>query len=135
MISRTHAMAWIHRDPPAPGVAVFSEAHEGSSEYYKVVGGSGMLTVGELGSMIDQKASSTQFGELRGTGIRNGKEFRIKAGDIVNVPAGMPHSQVAGPEGLSYGIIKVNVGMYPWSQITTTIVDSAKGPDRVGVHS
>lgn len=125
MISRTHAMAWIHRDPPAPGVKPFSEQHDGATDIYVVVGGSGRITVGERGSITDPQVVPTQLGEVRGSGIRNGRTFEVKAGDVLNVPAGMPHSQQAGPEGLSYAIIKVNVGHYPWSQITTAIDDSS----------
>jgi quercetin dioxygenase-like cupin family protein len=47
--------------------------------------------------------------------------FRVKAGDLLNIPANQPHATIAdGPDGMTYVLMKVNVGLYPWSLINGT---------------
>jgi len=78
--------------------------------------GSGTVTVG---GTIDNRRVARP-GEYGGT-IRGGKAFKVKTGDLLNIPANQPHATVAdGPDGMTYVLMKVNVGLYPWSLINGT---------------
>jgi mannose-6-phosphate isomerase-like protein (cupin superfamily) len=103
------------RHSPPSGEAG-AEVHEGVSELHIIVAGSATATMG--GEVEGRQVSATQPGEVRGTGIKGGQTFKIKAGDVVNIPPNAPHSyQPDGPEGVTYMLVKVNVGLYPWSLV------------------
>jgi mannose-6-phosphate isomerase-like protein (cupin superfamily) len=61
--------------------------HGKTTDVWVVREGSGTLVTG--GSLIDEKAGAN--GDASGTGIRGGTERVIKAGDLVFIPAGVPH--------------------------------------------
>jgi mannose-6-phosphate isomerase-like protein (cupin superfamily) len=52
-----------------------------------VISGEATLLVG--GKIIERKTTSP--GEVRGSTISNGQKRLMRAGDVVQVPAGMPH--------------------------------------------
>jgi hypothetical protein len=53
-------------------------------------------------------------GEFHGQPIRNGNVYDAKAGDWIIIPPGVPHWWVPTPgEGMTYAILKVNIGIYP----------------------
>jgi mannose-6-phosphate isomerase-like protein (cupin superfamily) len=104
------------RDLFQPLVTRSAEQHEGASDIYYIVGGSGTVTVG---GTIDTKRISRP-GEYGGA-ITGGKAFKVKTGDLLNIPANQPHATIAdGPDGMTYVLMKVNVGLYPWSLINGT---------------
>jgi mannose-6-phosphate isomerase-like protein (cupin superfamily) len=75
--------AWVaHRE--ADGLA---EIHEQWADLMFVVSGEATLLVG--GEIPDGKVSSP--GEIRGSAVRNGQKRLMREGDVVQVPAGMPH--------------------------------------------
>jgi mannose-6-phosphate isomerase-like protein (cupin superfamily) len=117
LVTRTHSFIMVHRAAYVPGSAAPSaEQHEGVSDIYYIVGGSGTVTVG---GTIDNKRISRP-GEYGGA-IKGGKAFRVKTGDLLNIPANQPHATMAdGPDGMTYVLMKVNVGLYPWSLINGT---------------
>jgi len=117
LVTRTHSFIMVHRPAYVPGSdAPSAEQHEGASDIYYIVGGSGTVTVG---GTIDNKRISRP-GEYGGA-IKGGKAFKVKAGDLLNIPANQPHATIAdGPDGMTYVLMKVNVGLYPWSLINGT---------------
>jgi mannose-6-phosphate isomerase-like protein (cupin superfamily) len=81
-----------------------AEIHEDYADFFFVVGGSATLLTG--GTMQDGKAVSP--GEIRGKSVLNGVKTILKQGDIVHIPATVPH-QLLLPDGVafSYFVIKV----------------------------
>jgi mannose-6-phosphate isomerase-like protein (cupin superfamily) len=116
MVTRTHSFILMHRPElknrtQAPN----AEQHEGATDVYIVVAGSGTVTVG---GTIDNKRISRP-GEYTGP-INGGKPFKLQAGDILDIPPNMPHATVPDAGGMTYVLMKVNVGLYPWSLINGT---------------
>ena len=74
-----------------------------------------MLTVG---GTIDNRRT-VRPGEYVGP-ISGGKAFKLKTGDILDIPPNMPHATVPDAGGMTYVLMKVNVGLYPWSLINGT---------------
>jgi glc operon protein GlcG len=87
-----------HRE--ADGVA---ELHTLDTDLIYVLEGAATLTTG--GRMPDAKA--TEPNEFRAPAIVDGETRRVAKGDVVVVPAGIPHmfSEVSGP--LNYYVVKV----------------------------
>jgi quercetin dioxygenase-like cupin family protein len=53
-------------------------------------------------------SSTTAPGEVRGDSVQDGKETRLKKGDIVHIPANIPHQLVLAKGGtFQYFIVKV----------------------------
>jgi mannose-6-phosphate isomerase-like protein (cupin superfamily) len=116
LVTRTHWFTLLHRPAPAtPSASPNAEQHEGATDVYFVVAGSGTVTVG---GSIDAKRTSRP-GEYLGP-INGGKPFKLAAGDILNIPPNMPHATVPDTGGMTYVLMKVNVGQYPWSLINGT---------------
>jgi mannose-6-phosphate isomerase-like protein (cupin superfamily) len=61
--------------------------HGKTTDVWVVREGSGTLVTG--GTLVDGKAGAN--GDLSGSGIRGGVERTIKAGDVIFIPAGVPH--------------------------------------------
>ena len=116
MVTRTHSFILMHRpELRNPGQTPNAEQHEGVTDVYLVMAGSGTVTVG---GDIDTKRISRP-GEYTGP-IRGGKAFKLQAGDILDIPPNMPHATVPDAGGMTYVLMKVNVGLYPWSLINGT---------------
>lgn len=111
--TRTHFFNVVHR-PQADGPPT-AEQHAGVTDIYVVVGGSGTLTLG--GEIEDRREVRNRPGEYLGR-LRGGREYRLAAGDIVSVPPGTPHASSGDAGGLTYMLLKVNVGLYPWSLVS-----------------
>lgn len=105
------AVGAIHRPQSPPGVAA---VHFQVSEVYHVLDGAATLVTG--GTLVNAKvrpadSESVKFedgpGES-GSGIEGGTSQRIKAGDIVIIPAGTPHwfSNIEG--SISYLVVRVD---------------------------
>jgi hypothetical protein len=70
-----------------------------------VQSGEATLVVGT--DVVDAKSSVP--GEIRGTSIRNGIERKVSAGDIINMPAGLPHQFLLEPgKQITYIDVVVN---------------------------
>jgi mannose-6-phosphate isomerase-like protein (cupin superfamily) len=116
MVTRTHSFILLHRPELRNRTqAANAEQHEGATDVYIVVAGSGTVTVG---GTIDNKRISRP-GEYTGP-ITGGKPFKLQAGDILDIPANMPHATVPDAGGMTYVLMKVNVALYPWSLINGT---------------
>ena len=87
-----------------PGLA---EVHDRETDVVYVLEGSATLVTG--GTMVEGKV--TEPGQVRGPSIRGGETRRIGKGDVLVIPAGVPHwfKEVSGP--LTYFVVKpIGVG-------------------------
>ena len=63
--------------------------HGKKSDLYLIRSGEATLTTD--GQLVDPKPAGGTEGDVDGTGIRNGKSRVIRTGDVVFIPAGVPH--------------------------------------------
>jgi len=105
------AVGAIHRPETPPGVAA---VHFKVSEIYHVIDGGGTLVTG--GRMVNSKTRPPESESVRledgpgasGTSIEGGMTRQIKAGDVVVIPAGVPHwfSKIEG--SITYLVVRVD---------------------------
>jgi len=94
-----HLLEIIHRD--ANGQA---ELHKVQADV--IVIQSGHATVETGGEVIEPK--DTAPNEIRGSGIKGGVKQEVGPGDIVNIPAGIPHQFFVAPgTTITYFVVKV----------------------------
>jgi mannose-6-phosphate isomerase-like protein (cupin superfamily) len=130
---RTHNIGtnfrWYY-DPPRPAnlTGVMShyddaEQHEGISDFYVITGGGGQMVVdGEIENRQYRRAQAGASnslllpGEFVGQPVKGGHTYDVKPGDWLAIPPNDPHWQIPNPnDGVSYLLLKVNVGLYPGS--------------------
>src|SRR5258705_12539744 len=94
-----HRFRMLYRD--ADGAP---EQHDNIVDVVIVQSGEGSLLLG--GQMINPKASAGA-GEYLGTGIEGGERHPLGAGDVVHIPARIPHSFLV-PKGkhITYVLVK-----------------------------
>jgi mannose-6-phosphate isomerase-like protein (cupin superfamily) len=81
-----------------------SEVHEHEADFFVVQTGEATLVTG--GKLVDPKTAKA--GELRGSSIEGGERHRVAAGDIVHIPAGIPHQLlVENGKPFTYFVVKV----------------------------
>lgn len=81
-----------------------SELHEHVADVFFVASGKAQLWTG--GSMQDGK--STGPGERRGSGLSGGTAVSLKRGDVVHIPANVPHQlRLAHGSSFTYFVVKV----------------------------
>jgi mannose-6-phosphate isomerase-like protein (cupin superfamily) len=105
------AVGVIHRPQTPPGVAA---VHFKVSEIYHVTDGAATLVTG--GTMLNAKTRPADSISVRledgpgasGTGIQGGVSRRIKAGDMVIIPAGEPHWFSAIEGSITYVVVRVD---------------------------
>ena len=112
-VTRTHSYIMVHRGGQAKPTP---EQHEGVTDVYFVTGGSGSVLVG--GEIPNRR--TVRPGEYSGDPITGGQTFKLEAGDILNIPPNAPHATMADAGGMTYVLMKINVGMYPWSLVNGT---------------
>ena len=95
-----HRFRMLYRD--ADGVP---EQHDNIVDVVVVQSGEGTLLLG--GRMINPKAS-IGVGEYLGTGIEGGQRHALASGDLVHIPAKVPHSFLV-PKGkhITYVLVKL----------------------------
>jgi mannose-6-phosphate isomerase-like protein (cupin superfamily) len=81
-----------------------AEVHAHYDDIFLVTEGKASLVTG--GSVVNAKTDSK--GETKGSSIRNGKSENIAKGDVVHIPAGMPHQLIITP-GTVYSSIVIKV--------------------------
>jgi hypothetical protein len=65
------------------------------------------------GEIVDRKEIGP--GEYRGSSIEGGRKIPVKPGDQIDIPPDMPHHILVEPgKSITYLIVKINIGMYPW---------------------
>jgi len=82
-----------------PGIA---EVHDFETDVVYVLEGTALVVTG--GTVVDPRV--TEAGQIRGTLIQGGETRRIGKGDVMVIPAGVPHwfKEVPGP--LTYFVVK-----------------------------
>ena len=88
----------LHR--AEPGAA---ELHETQTDIYYVTKGEATFVTG--GELLGNKVVSP--GQRQGTGIEGGEVHHLTKGDVVVIPAGVPHWFKAVQHPVSYLLIKV----------------------------
>ena len=105
------AIGALHRPQTPPGVAA---VHYKVSEIYHVIDGAATLVTG--GTMVNAKPRSPDEVSVKfedgpgasGTSIQGGTTQRIKAGDVVVIPAGVPHWFSAIEGSITYLVVRVD---------------------------
>jgi glc operon protein GlcG len=94
-----HSVLLVRRTKPGR-----AEIHTSLTDVWYVIDGTGTLVTGGKAMQV----KTTAPGELRGSGISGGIARHIGKGDIIDIPAGVPHwvSKVDGKE-LVYLTVKV----------------------------
>ena len=105
------AVGVIHRPETPPGVVA---VHFKVTEIYHVMDGGGTLVTG--GTMVNGKMRPADAISVRledgpgasGTSIQGGETRKIKAGDVVVIPAGVPHWFSAIDGSITYVVVRVD---------------------------
>ena len=79
------------------------EEHQNFADLFYILDGHATLVTG--GEVVEPK--STGPGETLGSSVKGGSRQELKAGDIVHIPAGMPHQMVlADGDTVTYFVVK-----------------------------
>jgi len=115
----------LHREQPVLSLTKVNsvwddaEQHAGAYDFYVITGGTGEMVVG--GKIANRQNLADKDGiipgEYRGQPVVGGQTYKVKAGDWLLIPPDTPHQPKPDPGGFSYMIMKINVGVYPWSLI------------------
>ena len=82
-----------------------SELHEHEADIFFITDGEAEMLLG--GKMIG--GHITKPGELRGTSIAGGERRSLKTGDVIHIPAGVPHQMLLSPgKTITYFVVKVS---------------------------
>lgn len=79
------------------------ELHEKETDVFYVTAGSATFIAG--GSIVGDKV--TKPGQHTGTDIKGGTTYHLSQGDVMVIPAGMPHWFKEVPKSVSYYVVKV----------------------------
>lgn len=81
-----------------------AEVHEHEADFFVVQSGEASLVTG--GKVLNPKTEKT--GEIRGSSIEGGDRHHLAAGDIVHIPAGVPHLlEIEKGVPFTYFVVKV----------------------------
>lgn len=80
-----------------------SEVHEHEADIFVVEAGSATIVTG--GKLLNPHTQKQ--GEIRGTSISGGQRHRLEAGDIIHIPAGVPHQLLIEKAPFDYFVVKV----------------------------
>jgi mannose-6-phosphate isomerase-like protein (cupin superfamily) len=81
-----------------------AEVHEHEADIFVVQSGEATVVTG--GKLINGKAQKP--GEIRGTSIDGGERHALAAGDIIHIPAGVPHQLlIEKGKAFTYFVVKV----------------------------
>jgi mannose-6-phosphate isomerase-like protein (cupin superfamily) len=95
-----HLFMVAHRQGPGQ-----AELHEKQADLFVVISGDATLVVG--GEVVDAKTTAPN--EIRGPSIRAGEKKKLGAGDVVHIPARVPHQLlVDSGKQFTYGVVKVD---------------------------
>jgi mannose-6-phosphate isomerase-like protein (cupin superfamily) len=79
------------------------ELHQNFADMFVILDGHATIVTG--GSVVEEKTVGP--GEVRGKSVEGGTRQEVKAGDVVHIPAGMPHQTlVADGETVTYFVVK-----------------------------
>jgi mannose-6-phosphate isomerase-like protein (cupin superfamily) len=81
-----------------------AEVHQNLADVFYIVDGQATVVMG--GDVVDPKTTAPN--EVRGASVKGGTPQVVKTGDIVHIPAGMPHQMlVAEGQTITYFVVKV----------------------------
>lgn len=81
-----------------------AELHQDQVDLFVIESGQGTLVIG--GTVVNPR--NTAPGETRGTSIDGGEKKLLRPGDIVHIPANVPHQLfVASGKQITYFVVKV----------------------------
>jgi hypothetical protein len=80
-----------------------AEVHDTQVDVIFVKAGEGTLILG--GTVVEPR--TTAPGEIRGKSIKGGVSKKMAAGDVIHIPAKIPH-QMLVPKSLSFEVVKVD---------------------------
>jgi mannose-6-phosphate isomerase-like protein (cupin superfamily) len=80
-----------------------SELHEHEADIFVIENGKATIVTG--GKLINPQTQKP--GEIRGTSISGGERHALEAGDIIHIPAGVPHQLLVENAPFEYFVIKV----------------------------
>jgi mannose-6-phosphate isomerase-like protein (cupin superfamily) len=81
-----------------------AELHENFADLFYVLNGRATMVTG--GTIVGGKTAAP--GEIRGSSVEGGTRQEMKAGDVVHVPAGLPHQMlVAGDTTVTCFVVKI----------------------------
>ena len=92
-----------YRPSNLPDASPVAEVHANEADLFYVIEGRATQVLG--GSVIGGK--QTAPGQIRGARTEGGRTYQLGKGDVMWVPAGMPHWFPEIPEALSYLLVKV----------------------------
>lgn len=79
------------------------ELHQHFADIFYILDGHATVVTG--GQLVDQK--TTAPGEIRGKSVEGGTRQELRAGDVVHIPAGMPHQMLLTEgDSVTYFVIK-----------------------------
>jgi len=87
-----------HRE--APGQV---ELHEKETDIFYITDGEATIVTG--GTMVGGKQKGP--GQMLGTDIQGGETHQVSKGDVMVIPAGIPHWFKEVPKSVSYYVVKV----------------------------
>ena len=93
-----HSMLAIRRDGDGE-----AEVHDTQVDVVFVKSGEGTLVLG--GTVVEPR--TTAPGEIRGKSIKGGVTKKMAAGDVIHIPAKIPH-QMLVPKSLTFEVVKVD---------------------------
>jgi mannose-6-phosphate isomerase-like protein (cupin superfamily) len=80
------------------------ELHQNFADIFYILEGHATVITG--GRLVDLK--TTGPGEVRGRSVEGGTWQELKAGDVVHIPAGMPHQMLlSDDDSVTYFVVKV----------------------------
>jgi mannose-6-phosphate isomerase-like protein (cupin superfamily) len=79
------------------------EVHDKETDVFYVIDGAATFVTG--GTMIGGKATGP--GQMRGTDIQGGQIHHLAKGDVIVIPAGIPHWFKEVPASINYYVVKV----------------------------
>lgn len=80
------------------------ELHNDFADLFYILDGRATVLTG--GEVVDPKTIGP--GEIRGSSVKGGARQDVKAGEVVHIPAGMPHQMlVADGESVTYFVVKI----------------------------
>ena len=80
-----------------------AEMHEKETDVFYIVEGDATFITG--GKMVGGK--NTEPGQWRGTGTQGGEVHHLSKGDVIVIPAGVPHWYKEVPHSITYYVVKV----------------------------
>ena len=93
-----HSLLAIRRDGDGE-----AEVHDTQVDVIFVKSGEGTLVLG--GTVVEPR--TTAPGEIRGKSIQGGVSKKMAAGDVIHVPAKIPH-QMLVPKSITFEVVKVD---------------------------